>query len=795
MGKYRLSKYIGRYNQITDENLQKLRVYVESLHPENSDRDKRYVEDFHKTLKELERKDNVWRPKQNYLDRLLKFTKKVNDDVQDWDLDGNDIEDSTEDEETDDESDDQNSTIKHIDSLILPSAPAASPSIMGDDKPIPYEKLDELFKKETIEMNRLVCKPVTFDGVNPKPRLWWEDYKEAIVQNCWSEVIAIKYFSSFLKGAARDWHATVIQPRIAARTLYRVADLGALFRDNYLGEADYRELCRDLARLKQEPNESVSNFIPTALRLMQLIDNTMTEREKVRQISEKLRPEYQRDLSSFGATTMETLRSACLRVEAGLAAERALKASYSGEARGTDNNDRSSKGGSSQSGNRGANRRPSSWSKKPSSPKGGNWGSNRTGGSKPASRDGKPQGKSASSDKTCHRCGRVGHFAKDCFAKKKLDGSPIKETQPKRVNQVSVAKDESSVVTRKCMAVKSAIMNHGNSCEPVRVGRVGKVAKQTNDDGLLLVPVQVNEATVQGLVDTGSQSSIMAKSVVEENNWKPTGQFHILVNADGKPMSTPGSLKAEISLKIGKVIKTKTHTLAVAENITSPLIVGMDLLAAFEIVVDIPKMQLAFRKGSTAPGVRIPEDTIIAPRRLQVIEAQVNAVGTILVVPFQLQGDILIANSISEVVENRTDLLVCNASTEPVVLQAGKQVAGFENYDDGDDYDGVGQVSQVNLIHSLGSEEDFVNIDDDLTQEQLEELIALLSTHTRAFSLNGRLGVTNLAEHKIELLPGAQPHVEPLRRRALVDIEECHRQVQDLLKKDLIEVCDSPWAC
>lgn len=49
-------------------------------------------------------------------------------------------------------------------------------------------------------------------------------------------------------------------------------------------------------------------------------------------------------------------------------------------------------------------------------------------------------------------------------------------------------------------------------------------------------------------------------------------------------------------------------------------------------------------------------------------------------------------------------------------------------------------------------------------------------------------------KHIIELLPGAQPIAEPLRRRALIQIEETRKQVKQLLKDGIIEESSSPWA-
>lgn len=77
---------------------------------------------------------------------------------------------------------------------------------------------------------------------------------------------------------------------------------------------------------------------------------------------------------------------------------------------------------------------------------------------------------------------------------------------------------------------------------------------------------------------------------------------------------------------------------------------------------------------------------------------------------------------------------------------------------------------------------------------QVKQLLTLLNEYKDAFSAHGEIGKTDVHEHSIELLPGAQPFAEPLRRRAQAQIEETRRQVIELLKEGIIEESSSPWA-
>ena len=51
---------------------------------------------------------------------------------------------------------------------------------------------------QPMNLNKLVKRPRYFDGNEPLPREWIEEYKGAMEDNCWSEQTAIFYFKHFL---------------------------------------------------------------------------------------------------------------------------------------------------------------------------------------------------------------------------------------------------------------------------------------------------------------------------------------------------------------------------------------------------------------------------------------------------------------------------------------------------------------------------------------------------------------------------------------------------------------------
>lgn len=139
-----------------------------------------------------------------------------------------------------------------------------------------------------IRINELVIKPEPFDGERPRPRRWLSDYEEAISANGWSEAIAIKYFPTFLEGAAKDWYFTDVR----TQRIHGWHDVKKLYSLNYLGESDYQQLSVAIDKMTQQAGESVSTFIPRLRRLQLMLTPDLPEREQIRQIRLKLRPEY-----------------------------------------------------------------------------------------------------------------------------------------------------------------------------------------------------------------------------------------------------------------------------------------------------------------------------------------------------------------------------------------------------------------------------------------------------------------------------------------------------------------------
>lgn len=379
-----------------------------------------------------------------------------------------------------------------------------------------------------IKLNELVIKPDIFDGTRPRPRHWWENYEDAVLANCWSHLEAIKYFSTFLSGPARDWYMTELREKVVSGLVYRLDHIKKPFKDNFLGDADYKSLCRYLSQMRQKPDESVAIFIPKVRRLLMMMDKTMSEKEQIRQITEKLRSEYQMDLARFETDTLDKLKAVCLRVEAGLAATKIHRAPSEKPQYQRGNfqqrrNYQQGRGNSSNSNFQRGQMQRSNFQQRPKS-------------YSPTKREQSQsiQFRSETSppkEITCYRCDRKGHYANECRSTRKLDGSSIadRKTYPKKVamiNQDSPDEDEDDddeqtddkVLTfKKCSQVKGKIL---------RVSNETKVEKSKNskEDELISLSVRCLDEIVDGAVDTGSEVTCINAKIVKIKGWKIYGR-------------------------------------------------------------------------------------------------------------------------------------------------------------------------------------------------------------------------------------------------------------------------------
>lgn len=219
---------------------------------------------------------------------------------------------------------------------------------------------------------------------------------------------------------------------------------------------------------------------------------------------------------------------------------------------------------------------------------------------------------------------------------------------------------------------------------------------------LLEHDIVFNDVKLTATVDTGAYVSVINEEIVDAMGWEIDSPSIPLVGANGNPLESKGRVNVELILTINNTSKKVQHKLSVVKNLTTAMLLGLELLRAFRVKIDVINSKLEFTRKDIESGIRIINSENIPSRSQAVIKARVNCIKPIMSVPFVMNSGLLVANTISQPKGNMTPVAVLNPTRHEIQLETGLQIASYEEIDDSEtDLDHSSKTIESNIINKV----------------------------------------------------------------------------------------------
>ena len=325
----------------------------------------------------------------------------------------------------------------------------------------------------------------------------------------------------------------------------------------------------------------------------------------------------------------------------------------------------------------------------------------------------------------------------------------------------------------------------------------------------LYAECKINNILTDCLIDTGATLSILslkAWDIINQSSANNLDTFEPKIyTASGSQVEVKGS--ADVMIDIADV---KSITRVIVADIDMDAIIGLDFLQANDCQIDVThhvlrikgkqcQLNLAGKLG--CHRVTVSEKVEIPARTEMIIEGHIdvpvirkNDLGIIEPTPRAYELGIgLVAKSLVHT-DSKLPLRIINLSDETERLYPGTHVANLSFVSSV--YNGQPKHRQESKHLQIPRHltDLYERTTAGLSQEQCTAVAKLLIKHKATFSeSDDDLGRTGIIRHKIPT-GSARPIKQPLRRLPVHMNEEAEGQINDMLRKDVIQPSSSPWA-
>ena len=305
--------------------------------------------------------------------------------------------------------------------------------------------------------------------------------------------------------------------------------------------------------------------------------------------------------------------------------------------------------------------------------------------------------------------------------------------------------------------------------------------------------IMVNNKKMVGLMDTGSQVSIISENLFHTlfnpEELDPARHHYNLTALNGTPMPYLGIVRTKANIGEGDF----DTILFIQRNldVRHDFLIGMNIinkLNVFEAATPVEEKAAFIKYSGSSP-------TLIPANSSKIISAHCrdNITTSQLVEPINTgPAGLIVLTALVTPVKGQIKVSVMNPTDEDIIIQPKRRI-GIVNSAR------VARVSVVetNLGEEINPETEF-NWDEldvtELSQEQAETLRSLLKKNRDCFAMNqDELGLCNLFQHRITLTTDV-PIAQPYRRIPQSQLQEVREHLDTLLKNDIIQPSFSPYA-
>lgn len=322
-----------------------------------------------------------------------------------------------------------------------------------------------------------------------------------------------------------------------------------------------------------------------------------------------------------------------------------------------------------------------------------------------------------------------------------------------------------------------------------------------------LLEVEVDGMPVRALVDTGATISVISAKLCSRLHKVLTPALSHVKVADGGTPTISGMCTARVTIA-GRTVPV---LFAVLQNCPYDVILGLDFLSDHSALIDCSTGFLSLE----LPSMPLTDDTLpprlcsathirLVPQAITYVSLTTPrplADGVYVISPITdvlLTRNVTLPHTVATIIDSTLSLPVLNFGLHAQVLPKGMSLATvcpIQDYD----ISTFAVTTTPDCDHMLTAAPDspdkfMAMLSPDLSKEQARDLHRLLLTYSDIFDFPNRpLGRTSAVKHRIDTGDSRPIYRRPYRvshaERAVIQ-----REVDEMLKKDIIEPSCSPWA-